>query len=236
MIQGEGVLTYRYQFRLRNGETREIAVKLLRETLSLVPQATEPFPAWTRLSLHQCPNCPLKEAEHPRCPVAVNLSSVIDTFGDVPSYEKTDVRVEAPGRTYLKSTTVQNAVSPLIGLVMVTSGCPVLDTLRPMVDTHLPFMTEDESTYRFISMYLVAQYFRMKAGQSPDWDLANLVGFFGELGTVNESFCKRLNATGLSDASVNALVILDTLRSMTGFLIQQDELDRLERIFKAHSG
>lgn len=233
MADAEGLVTYGYHFRLPNGTTRDISVSLRRDTLSIVPQRPDPLPPWTRLTLHQCPNCPLNEAEHPECPVAANLAGCIHAFGDIPSYERCDVRVEAPGRTYLKSAAVQSAVSPLVGLVMVTSGCPVLDRLRPMADTHLPFMTEDESTYRLISMYLVAQYFRMRAGRSPDWDLANLVEFFGELAKVNESFCKRLNATGMSDATVNAVVILDTLRSMTGFSIQQDELDRIERIFRS---
>ncbi|NJO12704.1 MAG: hypothetical protein HC872_03670, partial [Gammaproteobacteria bacterium] len=35
-----------------------------------------PLPFWTELGFNQCENCPLQAAEHPHCPVAVQLVAV----------------------------------------------------------------------------------------------------------------------------------------------------------------
>src|SRR5262249_45179319 len=79
--------------------------------------------------------------------------------------------------------------SSLIGIFMVTSGCPVMNKLRPMVDTHLPFMTSAESTYRVISMYLLAQFFRQRQGRKPDWALEGLLGVLEAAKETNAAFC-----------------------------------------------
>tara|TARA_B100000686_G_scaffold86198_1_gene93073 strand:- start:90 stop:251 length:162 start_codon:yes stop_codon:yes gene_type:complete len=44
-------------------------------------------------------------------------------------------------RCYVEHTTMTEAVSSLLGIYMVTSGCPVMDKLRPMVRFHLPLAT-----------------------------------------------------------------------------------------------
>jgi hypothetical protein len=117
---------------------------------------------------------------------------------------------------------------------MVTSGCPILDKLRPMVDMHLPFMNRQETLYRMVTMYLLAQYFRAKKAQPAEWDLAGLTRLLGDIREVNVAFCERLNAIEIKDASVNALVILSTLGDFPSRLITKRELARLERIFSRH--
>jgi hypothetical protein len=91
-----------------------------------------------------------------------------------------------------------------------------------MVETHLPFMTPEESTFRLIGSYLLGQYLRAKAGQEADFALARLPAFFGELEQVDE------------DASVNAVVILSTLGSMARFSLADGDVDRLARLFSSH--
>ncbi len=117
---------------------------------------------------------------------------------------------------------------------MVTSGCPVMDKLKPMVRYHLPFATEDETRYRVISMYLIAQYFIHRKGEEPDWDLKNLVKIYDEVRVVNKSFSKRLSNIKIEDASINALIILDCFADFVKFSISKDMLDDMKTMFRAY--
>ena len=92
----------------------------------------------------------------------------MDFLGHAFSYEEVDVRISTDERSYVKHTTMSEALSSLLGVYMVTSGCPIMDKLRPMVRFHLPMASSEETTFRAIAMYLVAQYFRARHGQDPD--------------------------------------------------------------------
>jgi len=226
----EPTTAYRYRFRFANGAEKEFVVRLSADDLTFVPEPAGEPPAWTRLDFSPCKHCPLPEGTV-HCPVAVNLVPVIDFLKDFPSHAEVEVSVEAKGRTYVKKTSLQVAAAALLGLVMSTSGCPILDRLRPMVVTHLPFMTTEEVTYRIISMYLMAQYFRRKAGKTPDWDLDDLASSLEGIVDVNAGICKRLNMLKASDSAVNSVVVLNTLSEWTSLSIRENELERLEGIF-----
>lgn len=159
------------------------------------------------------------------------MSDVIEFFKDFKSYDRVAVTVESEARTYGHKGSVQTAISSLLGLYMVTSGCPILDKLRPMVDTHLPFMTRRETIYRVVTMYLLAQHFRNKQGRPADWELKGLAQHLEQIRTVNVAFCKRLNSIPIKDASVNAVVILSTLGDFPGRLVTKKDVARLETIF-----
>jgi len=75
------------------------------------------------LSFHRCDNCPLQPEAHERCPAAVAMVPV-SKRARRESFEKVVVRVEAPGRTYLKETSRTGGDQPLGRLVMATSGVP----------------------------------------------------------------------------------------------------------------
>jgi hypothetical protein len=229
-------VTFAYTFAFGDGSVRRFAVRLDYQTLGMIAPARTELPAWTELSFCKCPNCPLDEAVHPRCPIAANLVEVVDVFKDSISYEEVDVSVEAHGRTYVKHTSLQQGVSSLIGIFMVTSGCPILNRLRPMVDTHLPFMNADESTYRMISTYLTAQFFRHKAGQPADWEMKDLVRFLSECRETNTAFCRRLQTLGVRDASLNAMSILNAMGEITSMSIETFDMSRWERIFQSNLG
>lgn len=233
---GRKAIAFRYRFTFSNGDEKEFTVHLDAETLQLLNPRRRDLPDWTRLGFHQCPNCPLKEEEHPQCPVAASLVDLVDAFKDRKSHEAVQVLVESKERIYAKHTSLQNAASSLIGMHMTTAGCPILSRLRPMVDTHLPFMTPAETHYRMMGMYLVAQYFRAKSGMSADWELLGLTGVLGEIQTVNMAFCQRLNAIAIKDASVNALVILSTLGDEARLTLAEHDVERLERLFKGLMG
>jgi hypothetical protein len=224
------VIGIAYTFRLPDGTERRFAVRLDADTLASVPAEGGNRPPWTRLKYYQCANCPLgDEVEH--CPVAVSLSTVVESFKDAVSFEDTTVTVETAERTYEKKTTLQKGLSSIIGIYMVTSNCPIMDRLRPMVRFHLPFASVEETIYRAVAMYLVAQYFRMRKGEKPDWELAHLADIYREIGMVNEGMTARLRHASTEDASVNALTILSTQGGMIPMYLE-DSLAEMEHWFR----
>jgi hypothetical protein len=227
-------LSYTYRFTLADGATRELAVRLDQETLEIVAEPRDDLPEWTRLGFQKCANCPLDEASHARCPAAVSLVDVIDLFRDRVSYETAQVSITGPTREYRTEAPLQKGISGLMGLIMASSGCPILSKLRPMVETHLPFMTPEEATYRILSMYLLAQFFAAREGREPDWRLERISEFFADVRKVNDRFAWRLRAVLKGDANLNALVILGALSTLTGLALEDDGLDRLQRIFNSY--
>lgn len=227
----QATIEYVYEFLFDNGSRKEFRIQLDYETLNIINEPLDEYPEWTELEYCKCPNCPLEEDEHPQCPVAKALWHLIDAFKDVPSDTETTVQVHTKARTYIGRTKTERGVSAILGLMMASSGCPVLGRLKPMVETHLPFATPDETTYRILAMYLMGQYFAYRRGERADWELEELLDFFEEVQTVNVSFCNRLQGIDSEGASVNAVAILEDMANFTGFLIQSDELGRLEGIF-----
>ena len=224
-------VTFRYRFKFPNGEEKSFTVRLDAGTLSLIPPVKTSYPEWTKLSYHQCPNCPLKENEHPYCPAAVSLVDLVEAMSKVISHEEVDVTIESQARRYEKHTSIQQGVSSLTGLYMATSGCPVMGQLRPMVRHHLPFATLAETEYRVLSMYLLAQYFVAKRGGTPDWALTHLREMYEDIRKVNRAFSERLSAIPAEDANLNAIVILDTFADSITFSIDEQLLDELELLF-----
>lgn len=228
------VLTFHYKFTFGSGEEREFITKLDKKTLNLIQTEKKSHPDWAELKKIKCPNCSLNEDEHKFCPIAVNLYELIDSFKDSMSYEEVDVLIETDVRKYMKHTSLQKGLSSLIGIYMVASGCPILEKLKPMVRFHLPFATVEETEYRVLSMYLLAQYFLYKHGSRPDWEMKNLVKIYRDIRIVNENFCKKLSEIGVEDASINALVNLDVFAGFVTFSINQDKLDNIELLFNAY--
>jgi hypothetical protein len=223
------VLRYQYKFQFEDGEEKLFDVLLNRQTLQVTQSLPVSNPKWAELKYHQCENCPLND-DVAYCPIAVNIAHLIDEFKFSTSYDKTWVVVETPERTYAQETTVQNGLSAILGIYMVTSGCPILDYLRPMVRFHLPFATADETVFRAVSMYLVAQYFRERKGLEPNWNLEGLVDIYKQISTVNKGMWKRLSKASSFDANVNALIVLSTFGDALRFSLKKD-LENLSKLF-----
>ena len=229
-------VSFHYKFTFPDKSVREFSLQLDEETLRLIPKETTSYPEWTQLAYRKCPNCPLTDDQHPRCPIAANLVDVVEYFKDSISHQEAEIEITTASRRYLKRTALQNGISSLIGIYMVTSGCPIMDKLRPMVKSHLPFATAEETLYRILSMYLLAQYFVYKNGQKPDWDLQQLCEIYEEVQIVNRSFCQRLSDIHVKDASLNAVVSLDSFAALTTFSLELDQLDRIKQLFHAYLG
>jgi len=226
------LISYRFQF--PDGSRREFDLRLERPTLSLAVEARAELPKWAELENEQCPNCPLSSDSHRYCPVAANLVPVVEAFSEVTSYDESDVEVEVATRTYSARVKNTQAVGSLIGIYMATSGCPILDKLRPMVLTHTPFASNEETIYRSISMYLMAQYFLQQHGKEADWDLARLGNFFEELNVINQAFVRRLTTHVAHDASLNALVLLNCFASAAKRVLTKEGFGEVEDMFGAY--
>lgn len=228
---GEEIKSLTYRFRWKDGRERDFEVRLSHPAMRLQAAPRSDYPDWTKLESHQCGNCPLKPADNPRCPVAVSLIDLIELFKDIVSTEVAEAVIITENREYHKTAAVQEAVSSLMGLCMATAGCPVLDKLRPMAYTHLPFSTLKETVYRGISMYLMAQFLRHKRGLSADWELGDLKKIYEDINAVNRSFIERLQSVAERDSSLNALVKLDCLAGFTVFSIERHYVKELEQLF-----
>lgn len=228
----EKIITFKYLFSFSPDDIREFVIRLDEETLNLIPQKISKDP-WTKLSCCKCSVCPLDEKDNPYCPVAVNLFDLIDFFKNMSSCQQVDISLITPEREYRKHIDLQQFLSSMMGIFMVTSGCPVMDKLRPMVRFHLPFATIEETVYRMVSMYLVGQYFKNVEQKQPDWELKKLPQMYSAVSEVNRSFCDRLRQIETQDASLNAVCILDSFASSVSYSID-DSLKSIKKLFKSY--
>jgi hypothetical protein len=196
-----GRLVYRFQFPDGRSESLDVAD---------AAAPGEP-PAWTELEFHQCANCPLTPAQAERCPMAVRLVPLVTLFDKVRSYDDVTAQVESEERTVTKRTSVQKVLRSLMGLLSASSDCPRIEFLKPMAHYHLPFSSSEETIYRVVSTYLLAQHFLRQQGKAADPGLDGLKANYHELQQVNQGMAARLGAIRdtQGDSSVNALVLLD---------------------------
>lgn len=231
--QKSTALRFGYHFKFENGEEKKFDILLDPQDLSLIQTDESTRPEWTKLKYSQCSNCPLgDEVEY--CPVAVNLSTLVEAFGNEDSFKTATVTVEIPERTYVKKTSLQKALSAIIGVTMVTSGCPIMDKLRPMARFHLPFASALETFFRNLSMYLVAQLLRVHKGKEPDWDLKELIEIYKNISVVNKGMSQRVHDATTKDANVNAIVILHSFGDGMSYFIENG-LEEIENFFDVYT-
>jgi len=203
-----------YEFKLNNGVEKKFNIQLDRETLAFIREQDQAPPDWARLEYQQCSNCPLNTTLTRYCPIAANLAAIVPEFSDVTGPDRATVGVIVKERAYLKECSMQEGLSPLLGIIMSTSGCPIMEPLKPMVRYHLPFASLDETVFRMISMYLTAQFLRGRSGKKPEWTLDGLSRIYGEVKKLNKDFGVRMRAAAKSDANIHALVKLNVFAVM----------------------
>ncbi len=216
-----------YNFSFDTGRVLHYRIPFQRENQ---PPVRDEHTEWTQLTYHQCANCPLNPHEHTFCPVAVDAQEIILGFREVLSYREGDVRVSTPDREYFRRCDAQTGLRSLIGFVMATSRCPILEPLRGMAHFHLPFASLDEIVYRATSSYLLIQYYRYKDGQSPDLNLEGLKTQYQEIQTLNYHFLQRIRAASEGDASLDVLATLFSISALFSFSLEQ-HLEQLKPVF-----
>lgn len=225
-------IQFLYSYTFSDGTGKAFDIRLDPSNLRLITGQPADLPLWAMLEFNQCAICPVSAKEQAYCPVAENLAGIVEEFKNFLSHEHATVTVTVAERTYLKETTVQGGLTPLLGIIMTTSGCPVMEQLKPMVRFHLPFASLDETIFRAAVMYLLAQYFRHRDGKSAAWSLDGLAAIYSDVGKVNRDFANRMRAAAKKDANVNALVNLDVFASMMTLAVE-DTLDRIKPYFSA---
>ena len=225
-----GNIDIRYCFTLPDGSKQIFELQLSKENLELVGNAPQTLPSWTSLDYHQCPNCPLTVDTHPNCPLAVNLVNVVKPFTSLLSYNEVHVEIKTEERTISKSTTAEEGIGSLMGLVMATSGCPHLAFFKPMARFHLPLASEEETIYRATSMYLLAQYFLKKREHNADLELEGLSKIYNNIQVANSSIADRLRDAADKDSTINAVVLLDAYAKTLEYAIEES-LEEIAYLF-----
>ena len=220
-----------YRFRLSDDKTEEFRIELDAAKLNLLAAIPENPPAWTELDFHQCPNCPLQMDSHRYCPLALSIVDIVEHFDHVFSYDRIHLEVITEGRHISQQTSAQQGLSSLMGLLIAVSGCPHTEFFKPMARFHLPLASRDETVYRAVSTYLLAQYFIRREGGEADFQLEGLKKIYDNIQEVNNSVAERLRAASKADSPVNAIVILDTYARAVPFLLE-DSLDYIKYLFE----
>jgi hypothetical protein len=226
-------ITIEYCYKFASGSLATFTLNLDRKTLLLQKGKHRHPPLWALLGHKQCEICPLEVKDNLYCPVAVNFVDIAEKFKDFVSHEDVVVTVTTADRIYAKNTTIQQGLSPLIGIIMTTSGCPVMEHLKPMVRFHLPFASLDETVFRMVSMHLLVQYYRNQEGMKTEWRLDGLTSVYAKVSIVNRDFADRLRDAAKKDANINALVNLDCFATMVPF-VAEDTLKQLKPYFSAY--
>ncbi len=212
-----------YHFTLKDMSRVSYTVEISKQPM---PEP-EGLPEWTRLEFHQCEGCRWTQSD--RCPVAVGLHGPAMLLDKLPSYETAEVLVETSERNYLKSTTIQEGLSGLFGLVMARSGCPAFEPFKGMAWFHLPFATHEETLFRVVGTYFMKPYLEGKTDWK-EWEhiIDDIQTIYREIYEVNKGIITRLKAGAAPgcDAPFNAITILNSIGNMVAMSFE----DRLEDI------
>jgi hypothetical protein len=203
-----GVFTIVYEFTLPSQAVERFELVFDAKTIELVNPIKKP-PFWTRLSYQRCPHCLLSPKMNPFCPVAINLVPAIARFGQLMSFEKIDVIVTSAERQVVQSTSAQEGLSSLMGLLIAGSSCPYTHFFKPMARFHLPFANKDETLWRAAATFMLAHYFSDTGLKQSDMHMGGLVTIYNDVACLNNSLIQRLRAATRKDSIVNALVHLD---------------------------
>ncbi|MEN8188492.1 MAG: hypothetical protein ABFS19_01500 [Thermodesulfobacteriota bacterium] len=222
-------ITYNYCFDFPDGGKKRFLVRIDSETF-VYRSPNSLSPAWAELENHQCPSCTLSSKDNELCPIAANIADLVVNFKGLESFKPCTVTCITVDRTCIKETTVQEGLASIKGIIMATSGCPIMNILKPLARFHLPFATVDEAMFRSISAYLLRQHFNNCAGKQADFDLRHISDHYDRIQEVNDSMLKRIRKTSNLDADKNALIILNSLAQILIMEIE-DSLESIKKLF-----
>ena len=198
-----------YSLQAEDGKRHTFQVRLHPTTLEQVDVEVEGHPDWVNLEVDQCASCPLRAETSPQCPAARSLAALLPEAQSLMSFTRVEAEVRMAGKVVRASTSMQQALSSLVGLCMATSGCPNLAFLKPMARFHVPFASLEETVFRATSSYLLGQYFRQLHTGTGDRGLEGLEEAYRRVHQVNMGIAHRLRRVAEGDANLNAIVRLD---------------------------
>ena len=223
---------YNYQFNFPDRQKKEFLVEFDSERLqSKLPSGSQ-YPDWAQLECNQCKNCTLTSEDYLYCPLAVNLVPIIYWSKDLVSYDEIDVVVTSQEREVRAHTSIQRAISSLLGLLMSSSACPKMQFLKPLARFHLPLATHEETIFRAVSATFLKSYFEKNNAHNGDDALSELKQQYQELQDLNRFIAARIRSAIQKDAAVNAIVLLDVLSKKVSYSLD-DSLQQIRYLFEA---
>lgn len=175
--------------------------------------AADGFPQWTRLDHKQCACCPLKTETYSHCPAAIRMHEVLETFKDFESVERVHLTVETERRTCVQDCDLQSGLNSMLGLLMATSGCPVVGKLRA-ITFHMPFCSFGETLFRSVSAYLTKQYFAKQDG----WFLQDYAVALAKAGDTTQALATVSKMPDYGDTKASTYQsIIDSLLAQGSF-------------------
>lgn len=221
---------YNYQFDFHDGEKKEFLVEFDDHRLqSKIPDESH-YPDWAQLECNQCLHCTLSSEDYLYCPLAVNLVPIIYWCKDIVSYNEVDVIIASQEREVRAHTTIQHAVSSLLGLLMSSSACPTMQFLKPLARFHLPLASHEETIFRTVSAALLKNYFDKDETKNDDDVLRELKQQYKELQDLNRFIAERIRSAIQKDAAINAIVLLDMLSKKVSYSLD-DSLQQIRYLF-----
>ena len=221
---------YNYQFDFQDGDQKQFKVDFDDQSLRSELLDINEYPDWSRLECNQCESCTLTSEDYLYCPLAVNLVPIVYWCKDLTSYDEVDLTVISAEREVHVHTSLQKAISSLLGLLMSSSACPKMTFLRPLARFHLPLATHEETIYRAASATLLKEYFQHGDKDKHDDPLHDLKLQYRELQELNHFIAERIRGAIKRDAAVNAIVLLDVLSKRVSFSID-DSLQQIRYLF-----
>ncbi len=222
-----------YRINLDNKTSEVFEFKLDAETFDLIATDVETYPKWTELKFRQCSHCPLDPSEHTHCPLAVNISHVVERFHHTKSIDIVEMDVTTAERRVIQSTAIQHVIASMFDLIFPSCGCPKTEYMKPLARFHLPLASEEETVFRVTSMYSLAQYFLRTSGQGGMVELNGLGDIYDDMNILNKAVASRLQLATDSDSAKNAIALLDMYSTLVPVLVD-DELAELRGFFKAY--
>ena len=212
-------LKFNYVFDLETGESLEHLVEVSKNDIISKVDIPKTLPEWVKLENNKCSNCTLHDSDY--CPIAVRLIDPIKKFHNFKSHCKTHVTVISNERNYSKDTDLQDGLRSLFGLIMATSGCPSMDSFRPMALHHLPFASINETIYKIVSMFLVKRFSEYKEQSSMPISVQEIEDIYNKIEEINFGMKERLLQYVKNDSTLNAIIILDSTASMVSFRLEK---------------
>ena len=222
---------YDYKFDFPDGHQKNFMVDFNNQSLQSELLSENNYPDWAQLEFYQCKNCPLTSEDYLYCPLAINLVPIIYWCKDLASYDEVDVTITSAEREVRAHTSLQRAISSLLGLLMSSSACPKMKFLRPLARFHLPLATHEETIFRAVSATFLKKYFDHESSKNDEDSLAELKNQYQELQGLNRFIADRIRGAIKRDAAVNAIVLLDVLSKSVSFSID-DSLQQIRYLFE----
>jgi hypothetical protein len=195
-------------------------------------------PEWTHLETFKCSHCPLSSEDYELCPLAERLIPFVNKLSHLNSTEELRVDITQYDRTKQMVASVQDILSSLLGLFIATSDCPHTHFLRPMAYFHLPLADADETIYRVMSMYRLAQFFKKVRTGRAYAGFGKLEYLYEQMTEVNHRLSERMRMAlkdidQRQDGTINAIAMLDALSQYVPASLA-DATEELEPIFMGY--